>query len=79
MPTLIPFRRRDRRAAAYVLLLATRWQRRSKLKPWLDPREPERLGNLLQRLVLERPEIVFAIENMVAEMLAQLDQSTAPD
>jgi hypothetical protein len=64
---------RVREAAAYALALSARWSRVSKVKPWLQPREPERLGNLLQRLAATRPAVVFVIENLVAEMLRQID------
>jgi hypothetical protein len=74
MPKLIPFGpRHTREAAAYVLALSRRWSRSSKTKPWLQAREPERLGNLLQRLAAKRPAVVFVIENLVAEMLKQLE------
>jgi hypothetical protein len=74
MPKLIPFvPRRTREAAAYVLALSMRWSRLSKTQPWLHEREPERLGNLLQRLIDERPAVVFVIESLVAEMVRQID------
>ena len=72
---MIPFRtRRNIEAAARsLLILSARFERSGKAKPWLDPDEPERLGNLLQRLTLERPAVVFVFENLVAEVLRQLD------
>jgi len=76
MAKVIPFqprRSRRREGAAYVLALSARWQRLSVAKPWLHPREPERLGNLLQRLALERPALVFVIESLVADIFAQLE------
>jgi len=69
---LIPFPR-VREAAAYALALSARWSRVSKAKPWRQPREPERLGNLLQQLATKRPAVVFVLENLVAEMLRQID------
>ena len=58
---------------ANVLSLGTRWQRLSKTKPWLQPAQPERLGNLLQQLTKRRPALVFVIERLVVEILAHLD------
>lgn len=78
MAKVIPFqaRRRSRDAATYTLALSARWQRLSKTKPWLHPRQPERFGNLLQRLVQDEPAIVFVIERVVADIVAQLDEGT---
>jgi len=45
----------------------------SKTKPWLRPREPERLGNLLQRLADKRPSLVLVIESLVADIVTELD------
>jgi len=60
--------------AAYALKLCARWQRSRKGAPWTRPPDhPERLGNLLQRLITKEPELVFVIENIVAEMLDQLE------
>jgi hypothetical protein len=73
MAQVIPFPR-ARDAAAYLLALSARWSRVSKEKPWLRPREPERLGNLLQQLTVKRPAVVFVIESLVVEMLRQIDQ-----
>jgi hypothetical protein len=74
MPKLIAFSpRRTREAAAYVLALSRRWSRLSKTQPWRHAREPERLGNLLQRLIDEQPAVVFVIESLVAEMVRQID------
>ena len=76
MAKLIPFRtRRQQRAdyAAYVLALSTRLEHFSKTKPWTRPREdPERLGNLLQQLAHERPAVLFVIEQIVADLVAEL-------
>lgn len=77
MAKLIPFRprrNRSREAAAYVLALSARFER-SKGGAWTPPLDhrPERLGNLLQLLIAKRPAIVFAIESLVVEMLAQID------
>lgn len=74
LTNVIPFGTRTQRAAAYGLSLARRWQRVSKTQPWLQPREPERLGNLLQRLTFDHPAAVLVIENLVAEMVAQIDK-----
>jgi hypothetical protein len=80
-PLLLPYRLADlipfprvREAAAYALALSARWSRVSKTKPWRRPRQPERLGNLLQQLADKRPAVVFVIESLVAEMVKQLDQ-----
>jgi hypothetical protein len=71
---LIPFRAaRYHDAAAYLLALSTRFARTSKAKPWLPPRDPEHLGNLLQRLARSHPAIVFVIANLVAEILRQVE------
>lgn len=76
MAKVIPFRSRRHRheAAAYWLALSGRYERLSVSKPWLHPRQPERLGNLLQRLAFARPSVVFVIENLVAEIVAELDR-----
>jgi len=37
------------------------------------PSTPERLGNLLQSLILARPALVRVVEDLVAEMLRQID------
>lgn len=77
MATLIPFhprRNRSREAAAYVLALSARFERLNPGKSWLRPAHPERLGNLLQVLIEKRPALVVAVESLVVEMLAQLDQ-----
>lgn len=74
MATLIPFRRhRYRELATYALKLSARYAR---LNPGASfpPREPERLGNLLQRLTAQRPALVVVVENLVVEMLRQLDR-----
>lgn len=34
---------------------------------------PEALGNMLQRVALHRPALVLLLENIVADVLAQLD------
>lgn len=74
MARLLPFpTRRVRESATYTLRLSTRWQRLSKAKPWLHPRAPEHLGNLLQQLTRKRPAVVFIIERLVVEILAQLE------
>lgn len=74
MATLIPFQpRRVHEAAAYALALSARWTRLSRGKPWLPAREPERLGNHLQRLAHTRPALVYVIENLVAEIVRQLE------
>lgn len=73
MPKPLLFRaRRTREVAAYALALSARWSRSSKTI--LPPVHPERLGNLLQRLALQRPAVVFVIENIVVEILKQLDR-----
>lgn len=71
MTNLIPFHTRRREAAAYWLALSTRYERLNKAG--IPPPNPEHLGNLLQRLVHERPAVVFVLENLVAEMLDQLE------
>lgn len=73
MATVIPFRRhRYRDVATYALRLSARY---SRLNPAASfpPREPERLGNLLQRLTKKRPSLVLVVENLVVELLRQLD------
>lgn len=72
---LIPFPPRRRHdTAAYVLALSARWTRVSKTQPWTAPRAPEHLGNMLQLLTAKRPAIVFVLQNVVAEILAELDR-----
>lgn len=74
MPKVLPFpSRRVREVAAYALALSARLERSNKTRPARPPSTPERLGNLLQRLIDKRPSIVLALESIVAEMLAQLD------
>jgi hypothetical protein len=75
MAKVIPFhvRHGSRDAATYTLALSARWQRLSKTRPWIHPRQPERLGNLLQRLVRHDPAIVFVIEKVVADIVKQLE------
>jgi hypothetical protein len=73
MPKVIPFQRRHRNGtAAYALELSARWQRRRK-KPLVRPERPERLGNMLQRLIVKRPAVVLVIENLVADLLKELE------
>lgn len=76
---VIPFHtRRSREAATYVLALSARWQRISKVKPWLHPRaQPERLGNLLQQLTVQQPAVVFVIEKVVADIVTQLEGTSS--
>jgi hypothetical protein len=77
MATLIPFyprRNRTREAAAYVLALSKRLERSSHDKSYHHPEHHARLGNLLQILIAKRPAVVFVIENIVVEMLAQLNE-----
>lgn len=38
------------------------------------PSSPEALGNKLQRLALQRPAFALVLEEIVAEMLAQLNR-----
>jgi plasmid stabilization system protein ParE len=76
MAKVLPFpsRRRPRHeAAAYVLALSTRCERSSA--PPRRPREPERLGNLLQRLTRKRPAVVFVIEKVVADICDELERN----
>lgn len=76
MAKILPFSaKRAREVATYALTLSARWQRSSKTKPWLPPRRPERLGNLLQQLAAKRPAVVFVIEIIIVEMLRQLDEA----
>lgn len=71
MGKLIPFRtRRQLQTSAHSLLALSATCARARRLP---PCEPERLGNLLQRLVLQEPEVVLEIEDLVVEILAQLD------
>jgi len=39
------------------------------------PENPERLGNLLQQLVVKRPAAARVFANIVAEMLEQLERN----
>lgn len=72
MSKLIPFQRRS--ATAYALALTARLERVSKSKPWTRSHvRPERLGNLLQYLTAKRPAVVYVIESMVADIVAQID------
>jgi len=74
MPTLLPFPARRVRQSATLLLNASRGCSLTKPTPWRNrPEPPEALGNLLQRLVVLQPAAVLLIENVVAEMLAQLE------
>lgn len=75
MATVIPFRRRrNREAAAYVRALSARLERLNGASSWNPPasHRPERLGNLLQQLVAKRPAMVFVIESIVVEILAEI-------
>jgi hypothetical protein len=43
---------------------------------WIDrPVPPEALGNMLQALLHKRPVAVLLLGNLVAEMLAQIDEA----
>jgi hypothetical protein len=77
MPTkLIPFpARRVQRFAARLLICSASRERLSPPLMWTDrPVPPEPLGNMLQRLALERPRVVLLLENIVADMLTTIDQ-----
>lgn len=74
MAKLLPFpARRIQQTAAFMLQLSTSPGKFAKPKPWRNrPEPPEALGNLLQRLVVVQPEAVLLLENLIAEMLAQI-------
>jgi len=75
MAKLLPFpARRIQQTAAFLLQLIASPARYEKPKPWANrPEPPEALGNLLQQLVVLQPEAILLIENLVAEMLAQIE------
>jgi len=72
---LLPFpSQRIRQTAAFMLQLSTSPERFRKPRPWENrPDPPEALGNLLQHLVVLQPEAILLIENLVAEMIAQIE------
>ena len=76
MAKLLPFPARSvRQSAELVLILsASSPATFSKPAPWTNrPVPPEALGNLLQRLAVQRPAAVLLLESIVAEMLEQLE------
>lgn len=75
MAKLLPFpARRIQQTAAFMVQLSASPERFAKPRPWDNrPVPPEALGNLLQRLVVLQPEAILLIENLVAEMLAQIE------
>jgi len=76
MPKPIPFPTPwlQRTAQSVLHLAATRERLSRPAAPWTDrPKPPEALGNLLQHLAVQRPAAVLVIENLVAEVLAQLE------
>lgn len=78
MAKVVPFpTRRVQRTAAYVLNLSARWARLNKPQLWTNrPEPPESLGNMLQHLLIVRPGAVLLIENLVAEILAQIGSAS---
>jgi len=76
MSKLIPFpARRVRQTAELVLLLTASPETFLKPAPWTNrPVPPEALGNLLQRLAVQRPVAILLLENIVAEMLERLER-----
>ena len=75
MPPVIRFpARRVKTYAAWLLNYSASRDRLSKPHAWIDrPVPPEPLGNMLQRLALERPVLVLLLENIAAEILAQIE------
>jgi len=75
MAKLLPFpSQRIRQTAACMLKLVASPEKLKKPRPWANrPDPPEALGNLLQRLVVLQPEAILLIENLVAEMIAQIE------
>ena len=73
MAKLVPFpARRVRRFAERLLVLSASREMLSK-PAWANrPASAEPLGNMLQRLALQRPVAVLLLENIVAEMLEHL-------
>jgi len=76
MAKLVPFpTRRVTRFAERLLVLSASRERLSK-PAWANrPVPSEPLGNMLQRLALQRPVAVLLLENIVAEMLAMIDRA----
>ena len=74
MAKLIPFpARRVHRTAEIVLLLTSSREMLCGPAPWSNrPAPTEPLGNMLQRLALVRPTAVLVLENIVADILAQV-------
>jgi hypothetical protein len=79
MPKLIPFPAdRVKQCANSLLICSASRETFSKPIKWTDrPEPPEALGNMLQHLVRQRPAAVLLLENIVADMLAQLAQGPA--
>jgi len=77
MAKLIPFpARRVRRYAERLLILSASRESLSRPEVWTQrPVPSEPLGNMLQRLALQRPAVVLVLENIVADMLDQLDRA----
>jgi len=75
MTKLIPFpTQRVQRFAARLLILSASRELLSQPAPWADrPVPPEPLGNMLQRLALQRPAVVLLLQNIVADMLAKIE------
>jgi hypothetical protein len=75
MAKVVPFpTRRVVRFAERLLVLSASRERLSK-PAWANrPVPAEPLGNMLQRLALQRPVAVLLLENIVAEMLAMIDR-----
>jgi hypothetical protein len=67
--------RRVKTYAAWLLNSTASRDQLSKPHAWIDrPVPPEPLGNMLQRLARERPVLVLLLENIAAELLAQLER-----
>ena len=60
MSKLLPFPAERRRSISSV--------------PCAPTRPPEQLGNLLQRLAVERPSVLHVLEKLVADVLTILEQ-----
>lgn len=77
MNNLVPFpARRVKRTAAYLLKLSGSPALPNRPAVFVDqPHPPEALGNMLQRLAIQRPHAVLVFESLIAEMLAQLEQA----
>ena len=71
---MIPFpAQRVRRTVKRLLTLSAPYDLQNRPQVWLHrPVPPEALGAMLHRLAIERPLAVLLLENIAADLLAEL-------